>query len=149
VADDLEVVRRESLDFRRGQFDNFDRHPRIVEEGQTVIAGGGLLRCQTSRVGRDRALSGRRRGDLILGNRLAQTHLAIGAVDDPSFALLAEELTLEPGDLMFGRRQLAAQANDLMRAVQSISRVVARRQSDRNLPCSSRFDHTQKPVRSQ
>jgi hypothetical protein len=69
-------------------------------------------------VGRNRALCGRwRRGHLILGNRLAQTHLAIGAVDDPAFALLAEDLALEPGDLMFGRRQFAAQIDDLLRAV--------------------------------
>jgi hypothetical protein len=33
VADDLERFRRESLGFGCTEFDDFDRYPRIVEEG--------------------------------------------------------------------------------------------------------------------
>ncbi|WP_281182207.1 hypothetical protein [Candidatus Propionivibrio aalborgensis] len=33
------------------------------------------------------------------------------------FALLAKDLALEPGNLMLGRRQFAAQRYDLLRAV--------------------------------
>jgi len=61
VADDLELFRRESFGFGCREFDDFDRNPRIVEEGQAVVAGIRLLRCLTPRVGRDWALGGRRR----------------------------------------------------------------------------------------
>jgi hypothetical protein len=54
---------------------------------------------------------------LILIDGLAQAHLAAGAVDDPTFALLAEDLALEPVELMLGRRQFAAQLHDLLRLV--------------------------------
>ena len=121
VANDLEVFRCESCRFRGGQFDDFDRHPRIIEERQAIVAGVGLLRRGSPRVGRDRVLRGRRRrGELILSDRLAQTHLAIGAVDDPAFALLAEYLTLEPVQLMLEGLDFPAerthQIDDLPRA---------------------------------
>src|SRR6266568_95826 len=48
-------------------------------------------------------------------DRFAQTHLAIAVIDDSPFALLPEDLPLEPVDLVLGRRQFAAQFDDLLR----------------------------------
>jgi hypothetical protein len=44
----------------------------------------------------------------------AQAHLAIGTADDPPFALLAEELALEPVELALQRGELAAQVRILL-----------------------------------
>jgi hypothetical protein len=57
---------------------------------------------------------------LGLGEGLAQTHLAIGTVDEASLTLLAEDLTLKPVELMLERvdfpAQLTDQIDDLPRA---------------------------------
>lgn len=45
----------------------------------------------------------RRSGTLLRGDGLPQTQLAVAAGDDPPFALLAEDLALEPVDLVLGR----------------------------------------------
>lgn len=74
-------------------------------------------------MGRDRTFSRCRRQVLFAVDGLAKTHLAIGAVDDPTFAFLAEDLALEPVELMLegldflAQRHLRArQFDDLLRA---------------------------------
>ena len=118
VANDLEVVRGEPLRFRCSQFDDLDRNPCGIEERQAVITGLGRLRGRAPGVGRDRAFDRcRRRSRLFRCQHLAQTHLAAGGIDDPPFALRAEDLTLKPVKLMLGGRQFAAQFDNLLRSI--------------------------------
>ena len=110
VADDLEVVRGEPLRFRCSQFDDLDRNPCGIEERQAVITGLGRLRGRAPGVGRDRAFDRcRRRSGLFRCQHLAQTHLAAGGIDDPAFALRAEDLTLEPVELVLENIDFPAQ----------------------------------------
>jgi hypothetical protein len=97
VADDLEGLRRQSLGFRRAEFDHLDRHPRLIEKGNAVIVAIGFLCHRPPRMRSDVALNWcGRRGALLRVDGIPQTHLAISAVDDTTLTLLAEDLTLEP-----------------------------------------------------
>lgn len=116
VADDVKVLRRQTQGFRCGQFDDLDRHSRLVEEGHALVATIGLLRGRTPGVGGNKASARRgRRAGLRNVNDFAQTHLMRIAGQYPLFALLPENLTLEPVDLVFGCGQFAAQIDDLLR----------------------------------
>ena len=121
MADDLEGVRGQPLCFGRGQFDHFNWHPRLIEERNTVFVRVGLPQGRAPGVGRDGAFG--RRCRLALVDDLAQAHLAAAAFDDAPLALLSEELTTEPVELMLEGLDLlaqielrAGQIDDLLRA---------------------------------
>jgi hypothetical protein len=107
VADDFEGFRGESLGFGRGQFDHFERHPRLIEEGERFFPGVGLPQSRAPGMGGDVACGWRWR--LALVDELAQAHLAAAAFEDAILALLAEELALEPVELLLECFDLPAQ----------------------------------------
>lgn len=121
VTDDREGVRSQPLGFGRGQFDHFDRHPRLVEEGDAVFTGVGLVRRRAPGVGRDGARG--RRGRLAWVDELAQAHRAAAAFDDAPLALLTEELAAEPVDLRLECLDLLAQIERRAGQIDDLLRV--------------------------
>ena len=123
VADHFEVFRRESRRFRGDELDDFNRHTRFVKERYGFIARVGRLCRRPPRMGRNGAFSRWRwQGRLLRAHRLTETHLAVSAIDDPSFAFLAEDLPFEPGQLLLENLDFLAQqalrthqVNDLLR----------------------------------
>src|SRR6266568_3200675 len=123
VTDDLEGLRCKSFGFRSGELDHLDRYPRLVKERNAVIVAIGFLCHRPARMSRDVALNRcGRRGALLRVDGIPQTHLAIGAVNDPTLTLLAEDLTLEPVQLMLEgldfltqREMRTHQIDDLLR----------------------------------
>lgn len=121
MADDFEGFRCQAGRFGSREFDDFNRNARFIEEGGTVIARVGSLCSRAPRMRRNRTFSRHwHRGGLCTVNGLAQTHLPIGSGDNPPFALLPEDLALEPVELMFENvdfpGQRADQINHLSRA---------------------------------
>ncbi|EXI65328.1 MAG: hypothetical protein AW08_03247 [Candidatus Accumulibacter adjunctus] len=116
VADDLVVFGREALGCRCGQFDDLDRHLGLVEERHGIAVIRALGRRFAGVRGNQPAWGFRQRR---LSQPLAQTHLAVRTDLDAAFALLAEELALEPVELLFEGDDFAVQGvvqvEDLLR----------------------------------
>ena len=117
MADHLGVFGGEALGFRGGQVDDFDRHAGLVEEGDDIAVIGAPGRRFAAMRGDQPAWGFRQ---CRRGQPLAQTHLAVGSHLNPALALLAEELALEPVELLFEGDDFAAQSlvkvEDLLRS---------------------------------
>ena len=64
-----------------------------------------------------------RRGALLRVDGIPQTHLAIGAVDDPTLTLLAKDLTLEPVQLMLEGLDFLTQQELRMHQIDDLLRL--------------------------
>ena len=107
LADHFEVLRRQARSLGVRHDDDFDRHFLVVEEQLRLIAAIlRLLGLGFTLVARHPALLARQRLLWHDGEVFAQRSLHAGRQIDPPFALLSEDLSLEPGDL-------AAQLRDL------------------------------------
>lgn len=115
LADHLVLIGAQARGLGVGHGNRLDGHPRLVEEQRRFLVLGAIGGASPTGTGGDLLSRGRRRG---FGYRqLAQVHLMRVGLDDPLLALLPEDLALEPVQLMLGRRQFAAQLDDLLRAV--------------------------------
>ena len=142
VTDHLKVFSRKPCGFGGGQLDELHRHPRRVEEGHTVIAGIGDLRCHAPGMGGDPAL--RRRGwcaGLLAVDRLPQTHLGIAPIEEPLLALLAEELALEPVELMLQRLDFLTKPELRTHQIDDLLRSESRRFIEAQHTCFGRGIH--------
>ena len=142
VVDDFVVLRGQALGFGSAQFDELDRHPRLVEEGSALVARVRFLRRHPPGVGANEALNRRgRRGALLQVDRLPQNHLAIDRVDDAPFAFLAEHLTLEPFELMLEGGDFLAKPELRMRQIDDLLRMQGGRLFEAQYTCFNRRIH--------
>ncbi len=99
LADDLVLIGRESLDIGMHQRDGLDRDLRLIEELQLLAAlCTVVLRCAPGMSGDTLTLLERLCRDREC---LAQVHLGRIGLGGEAFALLAENLTTEPLELVF------------------------------------------------